>query len=610
MRLKGGGGKKLLRSRGITGILMPPEQLPWDRRDFRKHERSGSDPRFGGGGFGGGGQNRWREQHHHPRAGSAAPPAFITTPTNHQQQQRWYSDFRSSRPIHPGHGKQGGWHMYPDEAGHGFLPFGSRYGERNLEDDNFRPFGSRADGRYLRNSRENRGSLSQKDWRSPSWEPSASSSGPGRPTTEVTNQKSVENIQTCDNINSKTDDSSHPLPDTVSDQSHSQSLAKEKHEKNGGTADGPSSSCQKSEKENGLGSIDWKPLKWTRSGSLTSRGSGFSHSSSSKSMGVDSTEVVAEVQQKNVAPLQSPAAASVLSTAPAPQDEASSRKKPRLGWGEGLAKYEKKKVEGPEDGTSKYGLVVNVSNTENIQSPSVNLLDKSPIIGSLSGCASPATPSSVACSSSPGVEEKESIKAGRVDHDATNLSCSPSIMSQTPYEGPMFSLENLELTSIANLSSLINELLQSDDQSSAETGYVRNTSINKLLVWKVDILKALEVTESEIDSLETELKTLTAEPRSCCPCPAASIVLPGECHVKPYEEQVTASSFTVGPTPLKVVSSQDMIKNRSAAPEDEHVMLKDREIDSPGSATSKLVEVLPSGWMPFLLRQQDVWKVL
>ncbi|KAK4436014.1 Nuclear receptor corepressor 1 [Sesamum alatum] len=575
---------------------MPPEQLPWDRRDFRKHERSASDPRFGGGGFGGGGQNRWREQHHHPHAPPPHAPPYHHHHNNHQQQQRWYSDFRSSRPIHPGHGKQGGWHMYPDEAGHGFLPFGSRYGERNLEDDNFRPFGSRADGRYLRNSRENRGSLSHKDWRSPSWEPSASSSGPGRPTTEVTNQKSsLENTQTCDNNNTKTDDSSHPLLDIVSDQSHSQSIANMKHEKNGGTADGPASPCQKSEKENGLGSIDWKPLKWTRSGSLTSRGSGFSHSSSSKSMGVDSTEVVAEVQHKKVAPLQSPAAASVLSTAPAPPDDTSSRKKPRLGWGEGLAKYEKKKVEGPEDGMPKYGLVVNVTSTENMQSPSVNLLDKSPRIGSFSDCASPATPSSVACSSSPGVEEKESIKAVRVDHDVTNLSCSPSIMSQTQYDGPTFSLENLELTSIANLSSLIDELLQSDDQSSSETGYVRNTSMKKLLVWKVDILKALEVTESEIDSLETELKTLTAEPRSCYPRPAASSLLPGECHVKPCEEQVTASSFTVGPTPLKVVSSQDMIGNTSAAPEDEHVMLKDREIDSPGSATSKLVEVLPSG---------------
>ncbi|KAL0382657.1 UNVERIFIED_CONTAM: hypothetical protein Scaly_0553000 [Sesamum calycinum] len=378
---------------------MPPEQLPWDRRDFRKHERSGSDPRFGGGGFGGGGQNRWREQHHHPHA-PPPHPRLITTTTTTISSSSSSAGILIFAPL--ALSTLGGWHMYPDEAGHGFLPFGSRYGERNLEDDNFRPFGSRADGRYLRNSREIRGSLSQKDWRSPSWEPSASSSGPGRPTTEVTNQKSVENIQTCDNINSKIDDSSHPLPDTVSDQSHSQSLAKENHEKNGGTADGPSSSCQKSEKENGLGSIDWKPLKWTRSGSLTSRGSGFSHSSSSKSMGVDSTEVVAEVQQKNVAPLQLPAAASVLSSAPAPQDETSSRKKPRLGWGEGLAKYEKKKVEGPEDGTSKYGLVVNVTNTENVQSPSVNLLDKSPRIGSLSDCASPATPSSVACSSSPG----------------------------------------------------------------------------------------------------------------------------------------------------------------------------------------------------------------
>ncbi|KAI3470457.1 hypothetical protein Pfo_027120 [Paulownia fortunei] len=570
---------------------MPPEQLPWDRRDFRKHERSGSDPRFGGGGFGGGGPHRWREQHHHPHAPPPHPPPYHHH-HNHQQQQRWYSDFRSSRPIPPGHGKQGGWHMYPDEAGHGFLPFGSRYGDRNLEDDNFRPFGSRGDGRYFRNSRENRGSFSQKDWRSSSWEPAASSSGPGRPTSEVNNQKSVENSQTCHNNNSKSN-SSHPLPDSLSGQS--ESLVKEKHENNGCTADGPASSGQKSEKENGLGSIDWKPLKWTRSGSLSSRGSGFSHSSSSKSMGVDSIEIVAEVQQKNVTPVQSPASVCVVSTAPAPSDETSSRKKPRLGWGEGLAKYEKKKVEGPEDGATKDGLVVSVSNTETMQLPSVNLLDKSPKIASLSDCASPATPSSVACSSSPGIEEKESIKAANIDHDIANLSCSPSIMSQTDYEGPIFNLENLELTSIANLSSLINELLQSDDPSSLETGYVQTTSMNKLLLLKVDILKALEVTESEIDSLETELKLLIAEPRSCCPHPAASSLLPGECHSKPCEKQVTASS-TVGPAPLQVVSSGDIIvENMPAALEDERVDLKDEEIDSPGSATSKLVEALPSG---------------
>lgn len=313
-----------------------------------------------------------------------------------------------------GHTKQGGWHMYPDDGAHGFLPFGPRYGDRNVEDDNFRPFGSRGDGRYLRNSRENRGSVSQKDWRSPSWEPAATSSGPGRPTNEVNNQKSVENTVTCHESNSKSNDSACPLPDPLPGQSPSP--VKENHEKNGGTPEGQASLDEKSEKENVLGSIDWKPLKWNRSGSLSSRGSGFSHSSSSKSMGVDS-EAVVEVQRKNVTPVQSPAAVCAVSTAPAPapspspspSDETSSRKKPRLGWGEGLAKYEKKKVEGPEEGPTKDVAVVSVSDTEMIQLPPVNLLDKSPVVASLSGCTSPATPSSVACSFSPGITSPPTV---------------------------------------------------------------------------------------------------------------------------------------------------------------------------------------------------------
>ncbi|KAH6763594.1 hypothetical protein C2S52_021027 [Perilla frutescens var. hirtella] len=566
---------------------MPPEQLPWDRRDFRKHERSGSDPRFGGGGFGGGGPHRWREQNHHPHAPPPHPPPYHHNHNqNHQQQQRWYSDFRSSRPIPPGHGKQGGWHMYPDDAGHGILPFGSRYGDRNLEDDNFRPFGNRGDGRYFRNSRENRGSFSQRDWRSPSWEPTASSSGPGRPTSEVNNQKSVENTETCHDNNSKSNGSAHPPPDSLPCQS--QSPVKENNEKSGDGADELASTDQKTEKENGLGSTDWKPLKWSRSGSMSSRGSGLSHSSSSKSMGVDS-EIVVDVQQKNVTPVQSPAAVCVVAT-PAPSDETSSRKKPRLGWGEGLAKYEKKKVEGPEE-VATNGMVVSVSDTEIMQLPSSNQLDKSPRVASFSDCTESATPSSVACSSSPGIDEKDTVKAVNIDHDTANWSCSPSAMSQAQYDGPAFNLENFDLASIANLSSLINELVQSDDPGSGETGYVRTTSMNKLLVWKVNILKALEVTESEIDSLETKLKSMVAEG----PHPAGSSLLPGECQSKPCEERFAGSSFTIGPVPLQAVSSGAMnFENLPAAMEDRHVASKDEEIDSPGSATSKLIERLPS----------------
>lgn len=300
-----------------------------------------------------------------------------------------------------GHGKHGGWHMYPDDAGHGFMPFGSRYGERNLEDDNFRPFGNRGDGRYFRNSRESRGgSFNQRDWKSPSWEPAASSSasGPGRPTSEVNTQKSIENTEACHDNNNKSNGSCPP-PDPLPSQSPPP--VKENIEKNEDGADELASADQKSEKENGLGSIDWKPLKWSRSGSLSSRGSGLSHSSSSKSMGVDS-EIAVEAQQKNVTPVQSPAAVGVAPAAPTVSDETNSRKKPRLGWGEGLAKYEKKKVEGPEEIAAKDGLTVSVSDTEVMQLPSVNLLDKSPRVGSFSDCTESATPTSVACSSSPG----------------------------------------------------------------------------------------------------------------------------------------------------------------------------------------------------------------
>ncbi|CAI9782583.1 unnamed protein product [Fraxinus pennsylvanica] len=137
---------------------------------------------------------------------------------------------------------------------------------------------------------------------------------------------------------------------------------------------------QNVEKENLVVSIDWKPLKWNRSGSLSSKGSGFSHSSSSKSVGAYSNETLVEVQLKNVMSVQSPSgddAACVASTAPALSEESNLRKKPRLGWGEGLAKYEKKKVDCPED------IRVLELHVYQILSP-------------------PATPSSVACSSSPG----------------------------------------------------------------------------------------------------------------------------------------------------------------------------------------------------------------
>ncbi|XP_051116591.1 uncharacterized protein LOC127241525 isoform X2 [Andrographis paniculata] len=559
---------------------MPPEQLPWDRRDFRKHERSASEQRFGGGGFGGGGPHRWREQHHHTHGPPAPPPH--PPPYHHhnnqqqQQQQRWYSDFRSSRPVPS------------DDAGPGFMPFGSRYGDRHIEDDNFQSLGSRNDGRYFRNNRENRGSFNQKDWRSPSWEPAATSSGPGRPAADVGNPKPVANSEIWHN--SKSNDSSHhPLPTS----SQSLSLMKEQ-ERNDCTPNVGDSSCQKSEKESGLESVDWKPLKWTRSGSLPSRGPSFSQLSGAKSAGADAIETMVEVQLKSAVPVQSPSSSNAKSSVPASREEIASRKKPRLGWGEGLAKYEKKKVEGPEDGVAKDGLIVSITAAETVQSPSVNLSDKSPRVAGTSGCASPATPSSFACSSSPGIEEKESIRPANTDQENVNLSSSPCITSKMHHDGPTFNLESIDLTSIVKLSSLINDLLQSEDPSSGEADCAQTTSMRKLLVWKVDILKALEVTESEIDLLETELKSLRAEPSSCFECPATSGLLPGEFPLKPSEEQATVSAFTVEPAPLPGGSIGSMnVETMPAAVKEEREALKNEGIDSPGSAPITISEPLP-----------------
>ncbi|CAN6565771.1 unnamed protein product [Malus baccata var. baccata] len=343
---------------------MPPEPLPWDRKDFfkeRKHERSESL----------GSVARWRDSPHH------APRDF----------NRWASgDFR--RP--PGHGKQGGWHVFSDDSGHGYGS--SRSGDKMVEDESFRPSFSRGDGRYGRNSRDNRGPpYSQRESKGYSWETrSGSPNMPGRPNRVNNEQRSQDDMLTY---------SSHQQSDFGS--TWDQIQLKDQLDKMGGSTG--LGSGQKCERENSLVSIDWKPLKWTRSGSMSSRGSGFSHSSSSKSMGpIDSNEARVESQPKTATPVQSPSGeATNCVTSAAPLEETTSRKKPRLGWGEGLAKYEKKKVDVPDGSMNKDAAVCSVGNTEPAHSLSSSLPDKSPRVTVFSDCASPATPSSVACSSSP-----------------------------------------------------------------------------------------------------------------------------------------------------------------------------------------------------------------
>ncbi|GFY84565.1 duplicated homeodomain-like superfamily protein [Actinidia rufa] len=457
---------------------MPPEPLPWDRRDFfkeRKRERSTESVGF---------VSRWRENPHHGR------------------------EFVRSRP--PGHAKQGGRHNFSQEPGHEFTP--SRSNEKIFGDENCRPSESLADGKFSRNSRENRGSFSQKDWRGHSWENGSSPNGPGR-STSVSDQRSVDDMIPYD---------SHPHSDFVNnwDQIHSEGQNNQTGRVNGLGAG------QILERENLMGSIDRRPLKWTRSGSLTSRGSGFSHSSSSKSMGVDSGDAKAKLEPRNGTPVQCPSGDAVAcATSAALSEETNSRKKPRLGWGEGLAKYEKKKVEGPDDSATKNGMVVCV-NTEPLHSNGSILSDKSPRFTAFSDCASPGTPSSVACSTSPGMEDKPPVKRENIDNDTSKLSGSPRLLSQNHVKGIDFNLENSDLIPIANLCSSL-----------------------------------------------------------------GSSSLQRECQAKPCEELVVNSSGSLRPVPLQLVSSGDMIaKEAIGGLEEARGQLKDEDIDSPGTVSSKFVE--------------------
>lgn len=279
--------------------------------------------------------------------------------------------------------------MYPEESGHGFMP--SRSNEKIVEDESCRQSRGDGGGKYgsRSSSRENRSFGGQRDWRRGgglSWEAAASPSGPVRQHDTATNDQRPADVMVPHN-------SEHV--NNTWDQSHS----RDQHNKSGST-NGTPSTGQRFERGNSLGSIEWRPLKWARS-SLSSRGS-LSHSGSSKSMGVDSNETKAELQPGNSKALQSPTGdATACVTSAAPSEETSSRKKPRLGWGEGLAKYEKKKV--PEDSAAKVGACISGDSVEPGHPHPLNMADKSPRVAVSLDCPSPTTPSSVACSSSPGI---------------------------------------------------------------------------------------------------------------------------------------------------------------------------------------------------------------
>ncbi|CAI9273462.1 unnamed protein product [Lactuca saligna] len=424
---------------------MPPEPLPFDRKDFLKDRKpSSADPV-------GIVPQRWRE-----------PPTIPSQHNIHGSSSfcRWGagggpSDFR--RPFSGLHGKRvgGGWHNTTVES--------SSKENNCMTDSVSMAFGSQKDPKGV-NSRET----------------TASPNGNSLPHNDFVN--SLDQLHSAD-----------------------------QQAKNSGGGGISTTNNQRLEKETSLGSsLDWKPLKWIRSGSLSSRGSGFSHSSGCKIIGVvDPLNGKLGAQLGNMTPLGSPSEDASPCVTPMTHDDATSRKKQRLGWGEGLAKYEKKKVD-PEDilldkeAAARNGMVDGVSGSEPLLTSPSSLTDKSPSVNGYSECASPTTPYSYACTSSPGLEEKESTKTVTVDKDTYNPSVASCHVSENHTEGLS---SNLEL----NLSSALDELLQADDSSSPGSKFVKSTAMDKLHVWKAELTRTLEMTETEIDSLEHELKSLVSD---------------------------------------------------------------------------------------------------
>ncbi|KAJ4969660.1 hypothetical protein NE237_002759 [Protea cynaroides] len=534
---------------------MPPEPSPWDRKDLvkeKKHERSDAL----------GSVARWRDSHHGSR-----------------DLARWGSDeFR--RPQ--GHGKQGGFQLFSEDSGYGCTIL--RSSERMSDDDICRFSASRAEAKYGRNSRESKGSFSQKEWKGNLWEREADATFTFSDRQhEISTQRSVDDLLAY---------ASHPHSDNENS-SWDQPNYRDHHDKMGGIDS--LGTGHRYDRGHSFGSITWKPLKWTRSGSLSSRGSGFSHSSSSRSIKADSEERKPELRHGKVPPARVPSGdASAAVSTPASFEDSCLRKKQRLGWGQGLAKYEKRRVEDPDETIGKGGLISCSNHNGITHGPVPSLSVKSPRATGLSECASPATPSSVACSSSPGVDDKSYNKVANIDNDMSNLSDSPAQGFQNCLEEFSASLENLEFNPLNNLSSLLADLLQPEDASSGDSCFVRSTTTNKLLLLKNDILKAVEKTESEIDLFESELKSLNFELEIGGSCLRGSSSLQLFSGPKYCEEGCDASKILPRPTPLQVASSEDVLEEKRMIHnnnlEEVCTGVRDEVIKSPGTSVSKFVE--------------------
>ncbi|GAB2223534.1 hypothetical protein Droror1_Dr00017675 [Drosera rotundifolia] len=521
-----------------------------------------------------------------------------------------------------GYGKQGGWHLYREQTHYAYPS--PRYGNRFLEDDGMRPFRPCRDDRYAQNYEGNRGSSIRKEWKNPPLEKSSEKSreksrpkhgawekSSGRQQA-VYHRRSVGSYSQKERRNCPMEKNhqQRELRDTwvsASDKQHDVNNLKSldgvlmhdsHHSDSFGTVDeqrdklqvrkeserNESGMSQEVDEETSSGT-DWKPLNWSIAGSLTCRGH-VSDIISSRSIHSDCSDMRNDLQRQNAAPVESLLVdPSAFADNP---DEMRLKKKPRLGWGEGLAKYEKKIVDGPD---CHLDMIAETSCAPMLvlsQPATSNVADQSPpLVGSADG-SFPMTISSFACSASPGVEDKTLIKVITVKNDANNMDASSVTLPEIENNVSSFLLEDFGPGPITNFSAMLAGLLHGERQNPMDSGFGKSSAQDILMLWKRDITNAVESMEFEIDELENELKSLRSKPGEESLSPAPSCAWLMDCG-----KQLQKQSNGLPGSPTEEVIPSDTVDMSSPCANAmivAHADPKYEELHCSGTITPKFVE--------------------
>ncbi|KAK1271996.1 hypothetical protein QJS04_geneDACA022040 [Acorus gramineus] len=192
------------------------------------------------------------------------------------------------------------------------------------------------------------------------------------------------------------------------------------------------------------------------------------------------------------------------------------------------------------------------------------------------------------------IEDKSYAKASNNEQEAINSVNSVQHVVDNFSEKFSTILEKLDHKSNESINSLIHDLLQHEDASSGDSSYIRNSAMRKLLLLKDGVSKELEKAESEIDSLEIEIKSLYPEIGNC-------VLHPIECKSSQTEMALGTSgepathvtaNLPSNSAPNELSSAVDPVAETSCGVSlaESQKVVKVEDIDSPGTVTSKVAK--------------------